>query len=163
MKFLLNVHDKIINYCHDKSMCILCVFWIVPFFAGLTVHSVILIMSLFILTLFIPVFLSIFILLLLMLALINVILFMPILSILFVAILWFLRNDIKNLVCQLFSKQNYSFKKPVISQSVSFIIILFILHGIICMIPISKIIKFAILSVLSLVMFRKSNHKSCKL
>ncbi len=155
MNFLFNIHNKVMNYCEDKSMCILCILWIVPFFAGLALLWTVILVSVFLFALFIPVFMPIFMLLSLGIALINIVMYLPFLSILFIAVLWFLKDQINDVWSALFLRKSYTLQKPVLVRSTSLILSLFVVHGVVYMLPIPNMFKFAILACISFILFKK--------
>lgn len=161
MNFLKNVtnfHNKVTNYLHNKCMCILCIFWIVPFLAGATIVWIGVLGILFGLSLFIPLFMPMFVLLSLAFALVNIVMHSPLLSILFVVALWFFKEQIRDIWNQLFIAKSCSIQKPL-SNHAPMILALFAMHGIMYVIPIQNVWKFAALALISAYMFSKINHK----
>ncbi|QEK38703.1 hypothetical protein [Candidatus Cytomitobacter primus] len=138
-------------------------FWIIPFFISLTIAWVVLLIIFFLLAMFVPIFIPIFVLLSLGIALINIIMHMPLLSILFIGALWVLRDQIDTIWHQFFLKKSYSIQKPILSNSAPLILSIFIVHGLFYVLPLPNILKFAILSLISVYMFKNSkhNHKCC--
>lgn len=158
LKNVTNVHNKITNYFHNRCMCILCIFWIVPFLAGTAIVWIGTLGILFGLSLFIPFFMPMFVLLSLAFALVNVVAHSPLLSVLFIAALWFFRDQILDIWKQLFIAKSCSIQKPL-SNHAPMILLLFAIHGLVYIIPIQNAWKFAILALISACMFNKIGHK----
>ncbi|QEK38165.1 hypothetical protein FZC35_02140 [Candidatus Cytomitobacter indipagum] len=161
LKNILHFHNKTTNYIHDKYMCILCAFWIVPFLAGMTIVWISALIILFGLSLFIPFFMSMFVLLSIAFALVNIVTQAPLLGILFIGALFLFRDQINYIWNQLFIAKSYSIQKPSISGHTPMILSLFIIHALMYIMPIPTMWKFGILALMSAYMFKKTNHDNC--
>lgn len=156
------LHQKLISFFKNKSYCPACIVFFIPFFTGASLLAIVLLLPFLVLALFIPAFISLFFIGALVLVLLNLTMQMPIMSILFLVMLYIFRKDINQIWNQLFISKSYSIQYHGHSNVVKMILLILAVNFIVMFLPVNILIKFVIMFFISLKISKYTHNQGCK-